>query len=162
RQVFRSLVYVFFLLFILSFLLLSTTLCLFPLVAFSRSSTTFTSNYPTVLPTTTHNNDDDVPPPALDMHMILSVLPGGGSIYLADLGNTKCPNGVMHNSSGEFDHSTPMTFFTMQLGGHENQDVSIMLSTPTSKLCAKEIVWKVGDYFITLHPPPRFVVTGGT
>ncbi|WMV21096.1 hypothetical protein MTR67_014481 [Solanum verrucosum] len=142
---------------ILSLLLVSS------LVAFSQS---FTSD----------NNGNVVPPPVLDMdgeplkineeYSILSVFPGGGSTYLADLGNTKCPNGVVQDSSGEFDHSTPVMFFTMQVGSRyvfENQDVSIMFSTTTSNLCVNETVWKAGDYTLgPVHPPPRFVITGGT
>ncbi|KAH0686443.1 hypothetical protein KY284_016996 [Solanum tuberosum] len=79
---------------ILSFLLLSTTLSL---VAFSQSSIS-------------DNNGNVESPPVLFMdgeplkineeYSILSVLPGGGSTYLADLGNTKCPNGVVQDSSG--------------------------------------------------------------
>ncbi|KAG5617756.1 hypothetical protein H5410_017580 [Solanum commersonii] len=91
---------------ILSFLLLSSTLSL---VAFSQS---FTSDNNPVL------NMDGKPLKINEEYSILSVLPGGGSTYLADLGNTKCPNGVLQDSSGEFDHNTPVMFFTMQLGSH--------------------------------------------
>ncbi|KAH0686431.1 hypothetical protein KY284_016984 [Solanum tuberosum] len=55
----------------------------------------------------------------------------------------------------------------MQLGSHfvyENQDVSIMFSTSSStKSCFNETVWKAGNYMLgPIHPPPRFVITGGT
>ncbi|KAG5617780.1 hypothetical protein H5410_017604 [Solanum commersonii] len=148
---------------ILSFLLLSTTLSL---VAFSHEFSI------------SDNNGNIVFPPVLDMdgeflkideeYSILSVLPGGGSVYLADIDNrTECPNDVVQDSSGEFDHSTPVMFYTMQLGSHfvyENQDVSIKFSTSSStKSCFNETVWQAGDYILgPIHPPPRFVITGGT
>ncbi|KAK6794910.1 hypothetical protein RDI58_008363 [Solanum bulbocastanum] len=139
---------------ILSFLLVSATLSL---VAFSQS---FTSDNNPVL------DMDGEPLKINEEYSILSVLPGGGSTYLADLGNTKCPNGVVQDSSGEFDHSTPVMFFTMDLGSRyvfENQDVSIMFSTKTSRLCVNETVWEAGDYMLgPMNPPPRFVITGGT
>ncbi|KAK4735019.1 hypothetical protein R3W88_009280 [Solanum pinnatisectum] len=123
---------------ILSFLLVSATLSL---VAFSQS---FTSDNNPVL------DMDGEPLKINEEYSILSVLPGGGSTYLADLGNTKCPNGVVQDSSGEFDHSTPVMFFTMQLGSHY-------------VLCVNETVWKAGDHLLgPMHPPPRFVITGGT
>ncbi|KAG5568505.1 hypothetical protein H5410_064478 [Solanum commersonii] len=144
---------------ILSFLLLSTTLSL---VAFSHEFSI------------SDNNGNIVFPPVLDMdgeflkideeYSIISVLAGGGSTHLADLGNTKCPNGVVQ---GEFDHSTPVMFYTMQRGSlfvYENQDVSIKFSTSSStESCFNETVWQVGDYTLgPIHPPPRFVITGGT
>ncbi|XP_015167015.1 miraculin-like [Solanum tuberosum] len=125
------------------------------------------------------NNGNIVFPHVLDMdgeplkineeYSILSVLPGGGSVYLADIDNlTECPNDVVKDRSGDFDHSTPVLFYTMQLGRdhfvYENQDVSIMFSTSSStKSCFNETVWKAGYYFLgPVHPPPRFVITGGT
>ncbi|XP_049394434.1 cysteine protease inhibitor 1-like [Solanum stenotomum] len=144
---------------ILSFLLLSTTLSL---VAFSHEFSI------------SDNNGNIVFPPVLDMdgeylkideeYSIISALYGGGSVYLADIDNrTECPNDVLLDSSGDFEHSTPVLFYTMQLGSQfvsEDQDVSIMFST---KSCFNETVWQAGDYMLgPIHPPPRFVITGGT
>ncbi|XP_049349466.1 miraculin-like [Solanum verrucosum] len=143
---------------ILSFLLVSS------LVAFSHEFS---------------NNGNDVSHAVLDMdgeplkmneeYSILSVLPGGGSVYLTNINKrTECPNDVVLDSSGEFDNSTAVLFYSMQLGSdhvvYENQDVSIMFSTSSStKSCFNETVWKAGYYFLgPEYPPPRFVITGGT
>ncbi|KAH0686449.1 hypothetical protein KY284_017002 [Solanum tuberosum] len=145
---------------ILSFLLVSS------LVAFSHEFSI------------SDNNGNVVFPPVLDMegeplkineeYSVISIPYGGGNIYLTDLGNTKCPNGVVQDSSGEFDNSTPVLFYTMKLGSHfvyENQDVSIKFSTSSSstKSCVNETVWKVGYSIVgPTHSPLRFVITGGT
>ncbi|WMV21102.1 hypothetical protein MTR67_014487 [Solanum verrucosum] len=142
---------------ILSFLLVSS------LVAFSHEFS---------------NNGNDVSHAVLDMegeplkideeYSIISIPYGGGSVYLANLGNTKCPNGVVQDSSGEFDNNTPVLFYTMKFGSHfvsENQDVSIKFSTSSSstKSCVNETVWKVGYSIVgPTHSPLRFVITGGT
>lgn len=144
---------------ILSFLLLSTTLSL---VAFSISDT----------------NVNVISTPVLDRegkslkineeYVINSIAVGGGSVYLDNIKNrTKCPNDVLHDSSGSFYNSTAVLFYTMQLGSlfvSENQDVSIMFSTSSvSKSCVNETVWQAGDYMLgPIHPPPRFVITGAT
>lgn len=89
---------------------------------------------------------------------------GGGQVYLADLGSSKCPHGVAQATSGHIIPGRPVKFFTFKIGSKlvlENEDVSIMFSNSTSKVCANETVWKVGEYFIAPNPPPRFVVTGG-
>ncbi|XP_055826201.1 cysteine protease inhibitor 7-like [Solanum dulcamara] len=120
------------------------------------------------------NNDESTPVLDLDgeplkigeEYKILSSPLGGGRVYLADLGNSKCPNGVVQDSSRIPLPGTPVKFFTMKIGGdhlvHENLDVGIIFLTKTSKLCVNENIWKVGDYVIAPNQPPRFVVTGGT
>ncbi|KAH0686436.1 hypothetical protein KY284_016989 [Solanum tuberosum] len=145
---------------ILSFLLLSTTLSL---VAFSHEFSI------------SDNNGNIVFPPVLDMeghslkineeYSILSIPFGGGSVYLADIDNrTECPNGVVQDRSGDFDHSTPVLFYTMDNFVFEDQDVSIMFSTSSStKSCFNETVWQAGNHMLgPIRPPPRFVITGGT
>ncbi|TMW82356.1 hypothetical protein EJD97_006123 [Solanum chilense] len=144
---------------ILIFLLVSTTLSL---VAFSISD----------------NNGNVISIPVLDRegkslkineeYVINSIVAGGGSVYLDNIKNrTKCPNDVLHDSSGSFYNSTAVLFYTMQLGSHfvpENQDVSIMFSTSSvEKSCVNETVWQAGHHKIGPIPsPPRFVITGAT
>nr|ABX76297.1 stigma expressed protein [Nicotiana alata] len=161
--------------FIFSFLLLSTTLSLLPFVVFSSS---FTSTNPIVLPTTT-DDDNDLPvlSEVLDTngkplqigeeyHIISASWRTGGGVYLTNLTNTKCPNDVVQHWEGSKD-GMPVKFFTMDPEVapssvvRETNDINIMFSVPTTKLCVNETVWKVGDPDST-EQGVRFVVTGGT
>ncbi|XP_075107906.1 cysteine protease inhibitor 8-like [Nicotiana tabacum] len=164
--------------FIFSFLLLSTTLSLLPFVVFSSS---FTSTNPIVLPTTTADGKGlpiPVLPEVLDIngeplqigekyHIISAIWgSGGGGVYLTNLGNTKCPNGVVQHGR-DTRPGMPVKFFTTHPGPppfnvvRETNNINIMFSVPTSRLCVNETVWKVGDPDLTARGV-RFVVTGGT
>nr|AAF15901.1 putative proteinase inhibitor [Nicotiana glutinosa] len=164
--------------FIFSFLLLSTTLSLIPFVVFSSS---FTSTNPIVLPTTT---DDDkgfpvpVLPEVLDIngeplqigekyHIVSAIWgAGGGGVYLTYVRNTRCPNDVVQHGRTP-KKACPLNSLPLAPGPppfnvvRETNNINIMFSVPTSRLCVNETVWKVGDPDLTARGT-RFVVTGGT
>ncbi|KAK4735011.1 hypothetical protein R3W88_009272 [Solanum pinnatisectum] len=147
---------------ILSFLLFSSTLSL---VAFAQS---FTSENPIVLPTTSHDDDNLVLPEIYDQdgdplrigerYIINNPLLGGGSVYLDNIGNLKCPNAVLqHVSVPKFlGEGTPVMFVRKSdYGGvvRVMTVVYIKFFVKTTRLCVNETVWKVND--------EGLVVTGG-
>ncbi|KAG5617758.1 hypothetical protein H5410_017582 [Solanum commersonii] len=149
---------------ILSFLLLSSTLSL---VAFARS---FSSENPIVLPTTCHDDDNLVLPEVYDQdgdplrigerYIIENPLIGGGSVYLDDIENLKCPNAVLqHLPIPKFmGKGTPVMFVRKSESDYGDvvrvmTVVYIKFFVKTATSCVDQTVWKVND--------KEFVVTGG-